>query len=165
MEISTFLKKSDLGKSIEYKSTYNSKLLLPIPRSLGRTALNLNEKNLFYGYDLWNHYEISWLNNKGKPMVAIAEIIFDCHTTHLIESKSLKLYFNSLNNTQFADIKTLNEVVKKDLEKEVGGLVVIKIKPLDKHNNVKAICGFDGICLDNIDIDCSDTLQIHYFCK
>lgn len=89
--------RSELGQPSSYDSQYNPDRLFAIPRAAKRKEIGLSANPLpFYGFDCWNHYEMSWLNEKGKPMVAIAEIIYDCTTPNLIESKSLKLYFNSL---------------------------------------------------------------------
>ena len=93
---------SELGQSSSYDAQYNPERLYAIPRAAKRKEIGIDPKNLpFYGFDCWNHYEVSWLNKKGKPQVAIAEMIYDCATPYLIESKSLKLYFNSFNNTHF----------------------------------------------------------------
>ncbi|MDI1352394.1 MAG: NADPH-dependent 7-cyano-7-deazaguanine reductase QueF, partial [bacterium] len=95
---------SELGQKTKYDDQYNPQRLYAIPRLGKRQEINLDPKKLiFFGFDCWNHYEVSWLNPKGKPMVAVAVIIYDCHSPCIIESKSLKLYFNSLNNTIFSD--------------------------------------------------------------
>src|SRR3990167_3051575 len=101
---------SELGKKTDYDHAYNPARLYPISRANKRQEIGINPDQLpFSGFDCWNHYEVSWLNEKGKPMVAIAEIYYDCASPFIIESKSLKLYFNSLNNAKF---KTINEVEK-----------------------------------------------------
>ena len=86
-----------LGKSTEYCSEYNPNLLQAVPRSLNRDDLSLQTNDLpFIGEDVWYGYELSWLNNKGKPIVAVAEFRFACTSPNLVESKSFKLYLNSL---------------------------------------------------------------------
>src|SRR5690606_34927168 len=66
------LDSSPLGKTSEYISTYTPSLLSPIPRQETRRAMGLSGEALpFQGADLWTAYEISWLNNKGKPLVAV----------------------------------------------------------------------------------------------
>ena len=85
---------SHLGKKTSYDSIYCPDKLFPIPRKLKRSEIGVPEPLPFYGFDLWNHYEVSWLNEKGKPIIALAEISYGCETPNIIESKSMKLYFN-----------------------------------------------------------------------
>ena len=87
------LRNLTLGKSTEYCSEYNPNLLQAVPRSLNRDDLSLKGNDLpFIGEDVWYGYELSWLNNKGKPVVAVAEFRFACASPNLVESKSFKLY-------------------------------------------------------------------------
>lgn len=102
----SFEKRLELGQKSEYESNYNVNKLFPISRTRKRMEIGVNPDVLpFRGFDLWNHYEVSWLNPKGKPVVATAEITYDCHSPNIIESKSLKLYFNTLNNTTFNSLE------------------------------------------------------------
>ncbi|HFD2311026.1 TPA: NADPH-dependent 7-cyano-7-deazaguanine reductase QueF, partial [Legionella pneumophila] len=72
---------SELGQTANYDSYYNPKRLYPIPRAPKRQEINLDPNSTtFYGFDCWNHYEVSWLNSKGKPVVAMAVISYDCHS-------------------------------------------------------------------------------------
>jgi 7-cyano-7-deazaguanine reductase len=152
------LEQSQLGKASEYKSSYNPQLLFRIPREINRTELGIDDKNPgFYGVDIWTHYEVSWLNLSGKPCVAIGEIIYPASTPNIIESKSMKLYFNSFNGTKFADSNAVIDTVTKDLSKSIGASVEFKLLPVDTHSSsIK----FDGICLDDLDIQC-DTYTPH----
>ena len=146
---------SELGKKSDYESCYNPNRLYPIPRAEKRQEIGINpDKPPFYGFDCWNHYEVSWLNDKGKPMVGIAEIIYDCHSPNLIESKSLKLYFNSFNNTKISSIEALESMVKHDLEKRIEADVVVRIATLDQANafNIQAL---HGESIDALDVECS----------
>lgn len=146
---------SELGKKSEYDANYNPERLFPIPRKSKREEIGVDPDNLpFYGFDCWNHYEVSWLNLKGKPMVAIAEIYYDCRTPCIIESKSLKLYFNSFNNTSFSTATEVETIIKRDLEKAVQGEVYIDIHLLSsiKHSDIHK--KLDGECLDDLDIVC-----------
>jgi 7-cyano-7-deazaguanine reductase len=148
---------SELGKKSAYDAYYNPDKLFAIPRKKNREALGLTSGQLpFYGFDVWNHYEVSWLNAKGKPIVAIAEIIYGCDSVNIFESKSMKLYFNSFNNTQFNDIEILQTTIKFDLEKRVGGSSLhVKIIPLSQFNAAKLLPKLEGNYLDELDIDCS----------
>ncbi len=147
---------SELGKKTEYNPYYNPNKLFSISRKSKRDEIGIPDNNLpFFGFDLWNHYEVSWLNEKGKPVVALGEIIYGCNTRDIIESKSMKLYFNSLNNTNFKDEEAVQAIVKKDIEELVGSTVSVKIIPVNHLNDNKLFAGFQGECLDELDIQCS----------
>jgi 7-cyano-7-deazaguanine reductase len=146
---------SQLGKSVEVDNHYNPGRLFPILRKEKRDEIGVPEQLPFFGYDLWNHYEVSWLNHKGKPVVAIAEICYDCRTPSIIESKSMKLYFNSFNNTSFPTIENLKMTIEKDISSNVGGPVSVKLTPLESIQDTQLHGHFDGVCLDKLDIDCS----------
>lgn len=146
---------SELGKKAEYDPHYNPDKLFPIPRKGKRDEIGVPDLLPFFGFDLWNHYEVSWLNEKGKPIVALAEISYGCETPCIIESKSMKLYFNSFNNTHFKDEEAVQAIVKKDLEERVGGTVSVKIIPLNKLSDDQLFAGFNGVCLDLLDVECS----------
>lgn len=147
---------SELGKKTEYDQTYNPERLYAIPRAAKRKEIGVNVKNPpFLGFDYWNHYEVSWLNERGKPIVATAEIIYDCNSPFLIESKSLKLYFNSFNNTKFKSIADVENTVKKDLEKNLETEVQVIINQIGKLRNSSLCESFEGNCIDNLDVDCS----------
>ncbi|MDD3266461.1 MAG: NADPH-dependent 7-cyano-7-deazaguanine reductase QueF [Burkholderiales bacterium] len=149
------LENSELGKKSQYISEYDSTLLFPIPRKIKRDEIGVDDNKLpFYGIDIWTHYEVSWLNKNGKPKVAIAVIEVPANSPCIIESKSMKLYFNSFNNYSIASIDELNKIITKDLSVAAGTEVNITILPLDTEllNVSKA----DGICLDSLDISVSE---------
>ncbi|MFC3909061.1 NADPH-dependent 7-cyano-7-deazaguanine reductase QueF [Legionella dresdenensis] len=147
---------SELGKKSDYDSTYNPDRLYPLSRMGKRQEIGVDPDHLpFIGYDCWNHYEVSWLNEKGKPMVGIGEIYYDCNSPKLIESKSLKLYFNSFNNTRIKSVEELENIVKKDLSERVEAPVFIKIYPLEQTRNFAAAQAVSGECIDHLDIECS----------
>ncbi|MGB4985095.1 MAG: NADPH-dependent 7-cyano-7-deazaguanine reductase QueF [Erysipelotrichaceae bacterium] len=146
---------TELGKKSEYDAYYNPGRLYPISRVGKREEIGIDDKQLpFYGYDCWNHYEVSWLNQKGKPMVAIAELYYDCRSPCIIESKSLKLYFNSFNNSRFNSASDVETIIKKDLQERVGSEVLITITPLNQLNSHNMERHFTGESLDDLDIDC-----------
>lgn len=159
------LGQSELGKKTEYDSQYNPEKLFPIPRQSKRDEIGIQNELPFFGFDLWNHYEVSWLNEKGKPVVALAEISYGCESPCIIESKSMKLYFNSLNNTQFKDADTVADIVKKDIEERVGSETSVRIIPLHHLNDDKIFAGFHGVCLDELDIECSSYTVEQAFLK
>lgn len=144
---------SPLGKAVTYQSTYQRDLLFPIPRQIHRDKLKVDLPLPFQGADVWNAYELSWLNAKGKPVVAIAEFIFPCTSPNLIESKSFKLYLNSFNNTRFESASKVVGLLQNDLAVAAGASVQVNLW-LPEQFNAHMVKSFSGICLDNLDIAC-----------
>ncbi len=147
---------SELGKKSAYDETYNPDRLYPIPRAGKRQEIGVDPVQLpFYGFDCWNHYEVSWLNARGKPMVAIAELFYDCSSPNLIESKSLKLYFNSFNNTRIQNVRELENTIKKDLQERIGAEVGVHVHLLESTSQFAIQQPLIGELLDDLDIECS----------
>ena len=148
---------SELGKKTEYDQSYNPDRLYPIPRAGKRLEIGIEPNKLpFSGFDCWNHYEVSWLNEKGKPIVATAEIYYDCTSPFIVESKSLKLYFNSFNNSKFKALSDIEKIIQNDLEKVIDAKVTVIINQLG-HSKLALIHEqFDGECIDDIDIECTN---------
>lgn len=145
------LHNSPLGKQIDYKSNndYNPKLLFAIARDTKRQEIGIvNDQLPFFGIDVWNHYEVSWLDNYGKPHVAIAIIEVPATSQFIFESKSLKLYFNSLNNHKFKDSESVSKTITTDLSSIVKEDVIVQILPITT-NDLK-ISSPLGICVDDI---------------
>ncbi|ALO35368.1 NADPH-dependent 7-cyano-7-deazaguanine reductase [Colwellia sp. MT41] len=150
----TELSKLTLGKSTEYCSEYTAELLQGVPRSLNRDDLALDPNNLpFIGEDVWYGYELSWLNEKGKPVVAVAEFRFACTSDNIVESKSFKLYLNSFNQTRFASIKDVEQILIKDLSNIAGSPAKVRLFAVD-HCPALAIAKKPDncICIDGADI-------------
>jgi 7-cyano-7-deazaguanine reductase len=148
---------SELGKKSDYISSYSPDKLFPIPRQAKRVEIGIDTPKLpFFGFDYWNHYEVSWLNEKGKPVVALAEIVYDCNTPNIIESKSLKLYFNSFNNSKFKTVAEVERIIKSDLESRLGGDAYVKVLPLNQLPDESISNVMHGTCLDDLDITCTD---------
>jgi len=149
---------SPLGKATEYCDHYSPELLFPIPRQIKRAEIGVDEGALpFVGEDVWNAYELSWLNPKGKPVVALGCFRVPASSPNLIESKSFKLYLNSFNQSTF---DTVNEVVAtlgKDLSAAAGATVAVARDPLSQ-GPVPVIAYPPGASLDDLDIVC-DTYQ------
>ncbi|MDR0775094.1 MAG: NADPH-dependent 7-cyano-7-deazaguanine reductase QueF [Azonexus sp.] len=145
---------SPLGKPTEYRATYAPDLLYPIPRQLKRDELGLTGTALpFVGEDLWNAYELSWLNPKGKPVVAVGTLRVPADSPNLIESKSLKLYFNSLNQTAFANTDAVVAALGADLSAAAGAPVIVELQSLGCRP--AAQIGYpEGVLLDDLDIAC-----------
>lgn len=146
------LKGAPLGQKTEYTNQYTPSLLFPVPRSLARDKIALSSSSLpFTGIDIWNSLELSWLNPKGKPVVAGGEFIFPCDTENLVESKSLKLYLNSFNQTAFSSLEEVQEIIKKDLWDFCGLPGEIKIYSIEECEKLPT-GRLEGICLDDLDI-------------
>ena len=147
---------SELGQPSSYDSQYNPERLFAIPRAVKRQEIGIDPSILpFVGFDCWNHYEVSWLNEKGKPMVAVAEIIYDCATPYLIESKSLKLYFNSFNNTRCKDSEDVRLRIERDLAQRIEGDVWVKILSLREKELAMIQAAPAGESIDDLDVTCS----------
>ena len=146
------MKEIPLGKTSEYAASYDPELLFPIARETNRERLGINAQRLpFRGYDLWRAYEISCLDTKGKPLVATAEFIVPANSPFIIESKSLKLYLNSLNQTQFANMAQLQSTIEKDLSATAASPVIVQLYDLSTHDGF-AISQAAGTCLDHLDV-------------
>ncbi len=145
---------SPLGKPTEYAAHYAPELLYPIPRQLKRDELGIDPANLpFVGEDLWNAYELSWLNPKGKPVVAVGQFRIPCDSPNLIESKSFKLYLNSFNQTMFSSIEAVSATLENDLGRNAGAAVSVNIEDLSGRPQA-AIDFPQGILLDTLDVTC-----------
>jgi 7-cyano-7-deazaguanine reductase len=142
----------ELGKVSSYDVHYNPDRLFAIQRAPNRRDLGINEDLPFFGHDIWNHYEVSWLNLRGKPQVAIATIVYSCTSPNIIESKSLKLYFNSLNNSRYENSEVIEEVVTRDISLCLKAPVSVSIKLLTK-NSSQILSGLSAISIDDLDIE------------
>lgn len=147
---SELLKELKLGQSTAYISTYTPSLLQPVPRVLNRDDLALGPRLPFQGEDIWTLYELSWLNNRGKPMVAIGEVRVPASSRNLIESKSFKLYLNSLNQTAFSDLAAVRDTLIRDLSACAEGQVAVTLTPLQRAPH--QIARLPGECIDDLDI-------------
>ncbi|MBB3227967.1 7-cyano-7-deazaguanine reductase [Luteibacter sp. Sphag1AF] len=116
---------SPLGKATVYADRYDAGLLFPIPRQGKRDEIGVSHPLPFHGTDVWNGYELSWLNPAGKPMVAIAEFRVPATTPNIIESKSFKLYLNSFAQEPLTDTDALRAVLERDLSAAAGGPVSV----------------------------------------
>lgn len=142
-----------LGKATDYSSEYDPSLLQGVPRSLNRDDLDIDQSNLpFFGEDVWYGYEVSWLNAKGKPVVAVAEFSIPCTSDNLIESKSFKLYLNSFNQTRFEREQDIKARMIEDLSKTANAPVGVTLSAVDNCPAL-AIAESDATCIDHHDIE------------
>ena len=147
------LKSLKLGQKTEYASQYDRTLLQPVPRTLNRDGLGITQNQPFtIGADIWTAYEISWLNEKGLPQVAIADIYLDYQSQNLIESKSFKLYLNSFNQSKFTDFNTVQQTMQRDLSECAQGDVKVRLNPVAVYDSQK-IDHLQGDCIDEQDIE------------
>ncbi len=144
-----------LGKHVSYVETYSPELLQPVPRSVGREAISLPYVLPFDGVDIWNGYELSWLNEKGKPVIAILQCEVPIDSPNLIESKSFKLYLNSFNQSTMSGIEHVQSAIEKDLSKCAGAPVVVKLYSVAEFNQLH-IGEFDGTVIDDLDVEITD---------
>lgn len=144
------LDNAPLGHETVYPQAYDPTLLFPIERAPNR--LGLGEIPNWTGADIWNAYEISWLNPKGKPIVATARFVFPHDSPRLVESKSFKLYLNSFNEERFADETEVLVRMRKDLAQLCGAPVDVTLFSLAQHSGhtYKAL---EGINIDGADVE------------
>ncbi len=154
---------SQLGKTSAYVDQYDASLLFPIPRAGKRAEIGLGDAagqraTPFFGADLWTAFELSWLNLRGKPQVALAHITVPCETPNIIESKSFKLYLNSFNNTRFADATMVQARLRADLSEAAWrgsptpstlGVRILLPELFDQE----PVHELDGLNLDRLDMD------------
>jgi 7-cyano-7-deazaguanine reductase len=143
---------SPLGKTSAYQTQYAPDLLFPISRQQKRDELGLKGTLPFFGVDIWNAYELSWLNMRGKPQVAIATITAPADSPNIIESKSFKLYLNSFNQTRLANEEALLALLREDLSSGFGAPVHVALTLPDGFDKQK-MGELDGLLLDRLDIE------------
>ena len=143
---------SPLGKSSAYVATYSPEQLFPIARAPKWAELGLTAETLPYcGVDIWNCYELSWLLPSGKPVVAIGEFSIPADSPNIIESKSFKLYLNSLNQSVFDSREALVEIMVRDLSAAAGKPVGVRLRTLEEVTQ-EGIASLKGYCLDELDL-------------
>jgi 7-cyano-7-deazaguanine reductase len=154
---------SQLGKASAYVDQYDASLLFPIARAGKRAEIGLTGALPFMGADMWTAFELSWLNLKGKPQVALAHVTVPCDTPNIVESKSFKLYLNSFNNTRLADADAVKTLLRTDLSEAVWrdparsgpppATVGVRLLLPDMFDR-EPVQELDGLNLDRLDIDC-----------
>lgn len=135
-----------LGREVAYPRQYDPALLFPIPRAAGRQGLPLAGALPFVGHDRWHAYELSWLDARGKPVVATATLTVPASTPNLVESKSLKLYLNSLNGARFDAAEAARATIATDVSRAAGGPVEVAVglPPLSD--------AADAVAIDDLDV-------------
>ena len=152
MSIHGTIHDSALGQETNYPTQYDPSILFPIARAEGRAALGVSAPDaISHGVDVWHVFELSWLDASGKPMVGIGRITVPAYSPNLIESKSLKLYFNSLNFKHFAHEAVLMELVIEDLSKAAGTNIQFELLNVDDLATHLP----QGVCIDALDMTVS----------
>lgn len=146
---------SQLGKETVYDSPYDPKLLFPLSREQNRASLNLSSSRAlpFHGEDLWTCYELSWLDLRGKPCVGIAYFRIPADSPFMIESKSFKLYLNSLNHAKFENIAALSLTLVSDLSKAAGVVVSVNICDVRGQLNEAPLYETQFECVDGLALE------------
>lgn len=140
-----------LGKPTKYFAEYAPALLFAVARSTARDAIGIRADLPFSGSDLWNAWELTWLNEAGKPVVATATISVDAASPNIIESKSLKLYLNSFAMTRFTSADDVAALISKDLSQIAGADVLVDVRTAATLTS-DSIVEFPGRCIDYLDM-------------
>ncbi|AEE67360.1 7-cyano-7-deazaguanine reductase [Bordetella pertussis] len=146
------LSNAPLGQHVAYPSQYDPGLLFPIPRATNRASLQLGAALPFTGVDLWNAYELSWLDARGKPRVAMATFSFPADSPNIVESKSFKLYLNSFNQTRLPNAQALRDRLERDLAAAAGAPVGLEFISPQRFGELN-MAELDGIYIDKLDIE------------
>ena len=152
--MSTGLKTGPLGESSQYAEGYSPNRLFPMPRVEGRSAVELAGVLNWYGQDVWTGYEFSWLNERGKPEVAVLRLTVAAESSHIVESKSMKLYLNGYAQTRFASASKVRDRLAEDLSHAFGGAVVVELVALAEPS--LGVSELTGYCLDELEVEITD---------
>ncbi len=143
--------KSPLGEKSLYPVSYSSDLLHSIPREENRRLLGLMAELPFRGEDIWNAYELTWLDGNGRPRVATGEFRVPADSPSIIESKSMKLYLNSLSMTRYTESNEVLTKIAADLSRAAGSPVQVQLTFLSDAGQLSEL---PGICIDDSEIAC-----------
>ena len=125
-----FAKENPLGEVLASPRNYDPAILFPIPRAPARADIAWEGAGEVFGFDHWQAFELSWLDAKAKPQVAIADLFFEHSSPNIVESKSLKLYLNSFNAETFDSPQALIDVITKDLSLASASKVEVRLHTL-----------------------------------
>ena len=151
-------------QTTDYPTEYSPETLYPIARSMGRDAIGWQTDKLTVGVDWWQAFEMSWLNTQGVSQVAIARFSIPASSPFIVESKSLKLYLNSINFTEFASWDDVQALITKDLSACLQADVQVALFGLNEDLNDKAsellIAQPEGVCIDDALSDSTDKIAL-----
>lgn len=146
---------SPLGKPVAYADRYDPGLLFAIARAPDRARLDLASPLPFHGVDIWNAYEVSWLDARGKPRIALAEFRIPASSPNIVESKSFKLYLNSFNQERLRGVDELHARLVRDLSAASGAEIGVALVPPREFARI-ALVPLDGESIDELDLDIDD---------
>ncbi|WP_201608147.1 NADPH-dependent 7-cyano-7-deazaguanine reductase QueF [Psychrobacter immobilis] len=151
-------------QTTDYPTEYSPETLYPIARSMGRDAIGWQDDKLTVGVDWWQAFEISWLNPQGISQVAIARFSIPASSPFIVESKSLKLYLNSINFTEFASWNDVQALIAKDLSACLQADVQVALFGLNDDLNgdetALLIAQPEGVCIDEALADSTDKVAL-----
>ncbi len=145
------MNKIPLGRPTEYPEEYSPQVLFPVPRIEARKALGLGDELPFQGEDIWNAWELTWLESSGKPVVATATITVGADSANIVESKSLKLYLNSLAMSRYASTVEVAEIIRRDLSRITESEVAVSVTTAIESSTDR-IDDLPGDCIDDLDV-------------
>ena len=144
---------SPLGQAAPYLDQYSPELLHPIARAEQRNALGIDDPPPFTGIDIWNAWELTWLDSDGKPLVGTAELRIPADSPNIVESKSLKLYLNSFSMTQYVAESDVIETIEQDLGVCVDADVGVRIGSASSLYG-PIVSRLPGTCIDDLRVPC-----------
>ena len=151
-------------QTTDYPTEYSPETLYPIARSMGRDAIGWQDDKLTVGVDWWQAFEMSWLNTQGISQVAIARFGIPASSPFIVESKSLKLYLNSINFTEFTSWNDVQALIAKDLSACLQADVQVELFGLNDDLNDKAtgllIAQPEGVCIDEALAESTDKVAL-----
>jgi 7-cyano-7-deazaguanine reductase len=140
-----------LGKKSPYPNHYDKSLLFPVCRKLQRDAMKIAGDTIFFGFDVWNAYELFWLNSLGKPIRSMASFMVPASSLNICESKSVKLYLNSFNHEKFSHEDEVKNMIASDLSEICQSPVEVFLNPKSLYElDSSSISSYR--CLDDLDI-------------
>ena len=150
---------SPLGHASDYPDRYAPDVLHSIPRAAGRATIGLDADLPFKGVDIWNAWELTWLDPGGKPTIATATLCFAAETTNIVESKSLKLYMTGFANTRYVSPDEVANIIGADLARLAEGPVTVALsEPADFER--RSIAALPGRSIDDLDVSCDDLRDV-----
>jgi len=142
---------SPLGAAVTYRDTYAPELLFPVSRQPQRDGLGIAGPSPFHGVDIWNGYELSWLDPQGKPRVATLRFDVPATSPNIVESKSIKLYLNSFSQSVFPSVAAVEAAIARDLSASAGAAVAVKVSPMTAGAQ-RSLANFAGTVIDDLDV-------------
>ena len=149
--LSDDLRAAPLGHATGYPDTYDATLLFPVPRAPQREEIGIAGALPFAGADVWTAFELTWLDPRGKPAVAIASFEVPVTSPAIVESKSVKLYFGSFAQSRFADAAAVSVAIVRDLSAAVGAPVTLELVAPAAFHRLR-IAELPGESLDDVPI-------------